>query len=138
MLQPWIHSVKRLSDENLSKWTLRKKVMGVPLEFSWVSRAHEPIEHQLISWEAISGLENRGRVEFREVSEESAVDVSMSVDYKLPRILSMIFRSVSPVGNLYRHSDVRFSSAGRAHQKKRVERKVGLSRVSSNESFRLQ
>ncbi len=73
--------------------------MGVPLEFSWVSRAHEPIEHRLISWEAISGLENRGRVEFHEISEESAVDVSMSVDYKLPRILSMVFRSVLPDGN---------------------------------------
>jgi hypothetical protein len=75
--------------------------MGVPLEFSWISKAHDPIEHQLISWEAVSGLENRGRVEFQEISEESAVDVSMSVDYKLPRILSMVFRSVLAVGNLY-------------------------------------
>jgi uncharacterized membrane protein len=72
--------------------------MGVPLEFSWVSRAHEPIEHQMISWEAISGLENRGRVEFLEIPEESEVEVSMSVEYKLPRILSIVFRFVPPVG----------------------------------------
>ena len=66
--------------------------MGMPLEFSWISKAHDPVEHELISWEAISGLENRGRIEFKDVAEENSVDVSMSVDYKLPRILSIIFR----------------------------------------------
>lgn len=67
--------------------------MGVPLEFSWISKAHDPVEHRLISWEAISGLQNKGQIEFNEIPEDSSVDVSMSVDYKLPRILSIVFRS---------------------------------------------
>jgi uncharacterized membrane protein len=79
--------------ENLSKWTLRKSVMGVPLEFSWVSKAEEPVENKLIAWEAISGLQNRGRVEFHQAPSEDAVDVTMTIDYKLPRVLKFVFRS---------------------------------------------
>jgi uncharacterized membrane protein len=71
--------------------------MGVPLEFSWISKADDPVEHQLISWEAISGLQNKGRIEFKEIPEEESVDVSMSVEYKLPRILSIVFRLLNLV-----------------------------------------
>jgi len=51
------------------------------------------VEHKLIHWEATSGLENKGRVEFTEVPE--GVDVKMTISYKLPTIVAFMFRGRS-------------------------------------------
>lgn len=87
--QPWISEVV-VNEDATSKWTLTKKVLGVPLSFSWTAVELPRVEHKLIHWEATSGLENKGRVEFNEVPE--GVDVKMTISYKLPSVLAFMFR----------------------------------------------
>lgn len=87
--QPWITEVIVNADAT-SKWTLRKSVLGVPLSFSWTAVEKPRIEHKLIQWEATSGLENQGRVDFTQLDE--GVDVRMTISYKLPTVLAFMFR----------------------------------------------
>eukprot|EP00001_Collodictyon_triciliatum_P080184 14190_4 len=88
--QPWISEVI-VNQDSTSKWTLRKSVLGVPLSFSWTARELPPLEHKLIHWEASAGLENKGQVDFTELPE-GGVDVRMTISYKLPTVLAIMFR----------------------------------------------
>ncbi|NES22697.1 MAG: hypothetical protein F6K41_28205 [Symploca sp. SIO3E6] len=78
----WIDSVKVLEeDPELSRW----KLASSGLEFSWLSRILKVTPHQIIQWESIDGLPNRGAIRFYDRHGNSIV--KLTVAYAIPGIL---------------------------------------------------
>ena len=81
----WIDSVKVLEDNpELSRWKLNTG----GLEFSWLSRILKMLPHQIIEWESIDGLPNRGAIRFYDRKGSSIV--KLTVSYAIPGILGRI------------------------------------------------
>ncbi len=81
----WIESVKILEgNPQLSLW----KLSTGGLEFSWRSRILKQIPNQIIEWESIDGLPNRGAIRFYDRKTSSIV--KLSVAYAIPGILGKI------------------------------------------------
>ncbi|WP_088893351.1 SRPBCC family protein [Leptolyngbya ohadii] len=81
----WIDSVKVLEDNpDLSRWTLATGGM----EFSWKSRILKQIRHQIIQWESVDGLPNRGAIRFYDRGDHSIV--RLSVSYAIPGVIGKI------------------------------------------------
>jgi uncharacterized membrane protein len=81
----WIESVNVLEDKpELSRWKLATKT----LEFTWLSRILQEIPHQIIQWESVDGLPNRGAIRFYDRKESSIV--KLTVAYAVPGILAML------------------------------------------------
>lgn len=81
----WIDSVKVLPDNpQLSRWKLKTG----SLEFSWQSRIIKIVPHQIIEWESIDGLPNRGAIRFYDRHTSSIV--KLSVAYAIPGILGKL------------------------------------------------
>jgi uncharacterized membrane protein len=81
----WIDSVKVL-DENpdLSRW----KLASTGFEFSWKSRITKVVTHQIIQWESVDGLPNRGAIRFYDRGDHSVV--KLTVGYGIPDILARL------------------------------------------------
>lgn len=85
----WIESVKVLEDNpELSRWKLNTG----GLEFSWLSRILKMVPHQIIEWESVDGLPNRGAIRFYDRKGSSIV--KLSVAYVIPGILGKIMDSL--------------------------------------------
>ena len=81
----WISSVKVLEDNpELSRW----KLDTGGLQFSWLSRILKMVPHQIIQWESVDGLPNRGAIRFYDRQTSSIV--KLSVAYAIPGILGKI------------------------------------------------
>lgn len=81
----WIESVKVQEDNpELSRW----KLSTGGLEFSWLSRILKVVPHQIIQWESVGGLPNRGAVRFYD--RHSSSIVKLSIAYAIPGILGKI------------------------------------------------
>lgn len=80
----WIESVTVLSDPNLSRW----KLATGGLEFSWQSRLLKVVPHQIIEWESIDGLPNRGAVRF--YGRDNSSVVKLTVAYAIPGLLGRV------------------------------------------------
>jgi len=81
----WIDSVRVLEDNpELSRWTLTSGA----LNFSWLSRIDKLIPHQIIQWESVDGLPNRGAVRFYDRKESSIV--KLTVAYGIPGFLGKL------------------------------------------------
>lgn len=81
----WIDSVKVLEENpDLSRW----KLATGGLEFSWQSRIRQQIFHQMIQWESVDGLPNRGAIRFYD--RHGSTIVRLSVAYAIPGILGKI------------------------------------------------
>lgn len=80
----WIESVTVLSDPNLSRW----KLATGGLEFSWQSRLLKVVPHQIIEWESVDGLPNRGAVRFYDRDNSSVV--KLTVAYAIPGLLGRV------------------------------------------------
>ncbi len=75
----WIESVEVLKDNpDLSKW----KLASGNFEFSWLSRIHRIVTHQIIQWESVDGLPNRGAIRFYDRHGSSIV--RLTVAYGVP------------------------------------------------------
>ncbi|MBD2103457.1 SRPBCC family protein [Leptolyngbya sp. FACHB-261] len=82
----WIESVKVLPDKpDLSRW----KLATGGLEFSWLSRIVNIQTHQLIQWESVDGLPNRGAIRFYDRGPSGSI-VKLSVAYRVPGILKLM------------------------------------------------
>jgi uncharacterized membrane protein len=86
----WIDSVKVLEDNaDLSRWQLASR----GFEFTWLSRITKLIPQQIIQWESVDGLPNRGAVRFYDLRGRSIV--RLSVAYGIPgwvgRIMDSLF-----------------------------------------------
>ncbi|NEO26102.1 MAG: hypothetical protein F6K03_04200 [Kamptonema sp. SIO4C4] len=81
----WIKSVQVLDDNpDLSKWTLNTG----GLEFSWLARILKIVPHQMIQWESVDGLPNRGAIRFYDRHTVSVV--RLSVAYAIPGVIGQI------------------------------------------------
>ena len=81
----WIDSVKILEDNpELSLWKLNTG----GLQFSWRSRILKQIPNQIIEWESVDGLPNRGAIRFYDRKTTSIV--KLSVAYAIPGVLGKI------------------------------------------------
>jgi uncharacterized membrane protein len=81
----WIDSVKVLEDDpDLSRW----KLASGGFEFSWLSRITKLVTHQIIQWESVDGLPNRGAIRFYDRGDHSIV--KLTVAYSIPGILGKI------------------------------------------------
>ena len=81
----WIDSVQILEDNpDLSRW----KLASNGFEFSWLSRITNLVSQQIIQWESVDGLPNRGAIRFYDRKETSIV--KLTVAYAIPGILGQI------------------------------------------------
>jgi uncharacterized membrane protein len=81
----WIDSVEVLEDNpDLSRW----KLASGGLEFSWLSRIEKLVPHQIIQWQSVDGLPNRGAVRFYDRHDSSIV--KLTVAYAIPGILGKL------------------------------------------------
>merc|ERR1712194_826802 len=87
---PWLNSVTYLDESpGLTEWNLN--IRGV--KFSWKAKSEVLANPEGITWEAISGLKNRGVVEFEPTSGDSCImKVKMSII--LPYILVSLFQGM--------------------------------------------
>jgi uncharacterized membrane protein len=76
----WIESVK-ISEEDplLSRW----KLATGGFNFTWMSREVKLVPNQLLQWESVDGLPNRGAIRFYDRGEEGSI-VKMTVAYAIP------------------------------------------------------
>lgn len=75
----WIESVNILEDDpDLSRWRLASG----GLEFSWLSRIVKQVPYQIIQWESVDGLPNRGAIRFYDRHQQSIV--KLTVAYAIP------------------------------------------------------
>jgi uncharacterized membrane protein len=75
----WIESVKILEDDpGLSRWRLASG----GLEFSWLSRILKQVPQQIIQWESVDGLPNRGAIRFYDRHDHSIV--KLTIAYGIP------------------------------------------------------
>ncbi len=81
----WISEVQVLpEDPELSRWRLNTG----GLEFSWRSRILKMIPNQIIEWESIDGLPNRGAIRF--YGRKDSTIVKLTVSYGIPGILAKL------------------------------------------------
>jgi uncharacterized membrane protein len=82
----WIDSVKILEDDpELSRW----KLASGSIEFSWLSKVVKQIPHQIIQWESVDGLPNRGAIRFYDRGTAGSI-VKLSVAYAIPGFLGQL------------------------------------------------
>ncbi len=81
----WIESVEILEDDpELSRW----KLASGSFEFKWLSKTLKVVPNQIIQWESIDGLPNRGAVRFYDRKNSSIV--RLSIAYDIPGILGQV------------------------------------------------
>ncbi|MDJ0736176.1 MAG: SRPBCC family protein [Nostocaceae cyanobacterium] len=81
----WIDSVKIPEDNpEMSLWTLKSGAF----EFTWKSQILKVIPNQIIQWQSIDGLPNKGAIRFYDRHNSSIV--KLSVAYAIPGILGKI------------------------------------------------
>ncbi|ELS00236.1 SRPBCC family protein [Gloeocapsa sp. PCC 73106] len=82
----WIESVEILSDNpELSRWQLASGAF----KFNWLSRILKVVPQQIIQWESVDGLPNRGAIRFYDRHENGSI-VKLTVAYAIPGILGKI------------------------------------------------
>ena len=85
----WITSVKVSEDQpELSRWTLSTG----GLQFSWQSRLTKHIPNQIIQWESVSGLANRGAIRFYDRGTDRSI-VKMTIAYAVPELLAKLMNN---------------------------------------------
>ena len=90
----WIDSVEVLKeDPDLSRW----KLANMGFEFSWLSRILKLVPHQIIQWESVDGLPNRGAVRFYDRNGSSIV--KLTIAYDIPGILGQLMDNLF-LGNI--------------------------------------
>ncbi|BAQ60681.1 oligoketide cyclase [Geminocystis sp. NIES-3708] len=81
----WIDSVKVLVDDpDLSRW----KLASGGFQFTWLSRIVKLEKHQIIQWESVDGLPNRGAVRFYDRHQGSIV--KLTIAYAIPGVLGQL------------------------------------------------
>ncbi|MEM9136102.1 MAG: SRPBCC family protein [Cyanobacteria bacterium P01_F01_bin.42] len=82
----WIDSVViQEEDPELSRW----KLASGAFEFTWLSRITHKVTHQIIQWESVDGLPNRGAIRFYDRKHDSSI-VRLSVSYRAPAVVSFM------------------------------------------------
>ena len=75
----WIDSVEIIDDDpSLSRW----KLVSGSFQFTWLSKILKIVPNQIIQWESINGLPNRGAIRFYDRKGSSIV--RLSIAYRIP------------------------------------------------------
>lgn len=77
-------------------WTLRLR----RINFSWRAISTQLERPYLIQWESTSGIRNRGKVEFIDITEESC-HMIITMSFVMPRVLVKIFQRSNVVQNIF-------------------------------------
>lgn len=81
----WIESVKILEDNpELSRW----KLASGNFNFTWLSRIVRVVPQQIIEWQSVDGLPNRGAIRFYDRKDSTIV--KMSFAYSVPGIIGKL------------------------------------------------
>jgi uncharacterized membrane protein len=73
----WIDSVQILEENpELSRW----KLASSGFEFTWLSKILKVVPHQIIQWESVDGLPNRGAIRFYDRQNSSIVRLTVAYD----------------------------------------------------------
>ncbi|MFE4106943.1 SRPBCC family protein [Almyronema epifaneia] len=81
----WIDSVQVLADDpELSRWKLASR----GFEFSWLSRITKLVPYQIIQWESVDGLPNRGAIRFYDHKGRSTV--KLTIAYAIPGLIGKL------------------------------------------------
>jgi uncharacterized membrane protein len=84
----WIESVQILEDQpDVSRWKLGTN----SFEFNWMSRITQQIPNQIIQWESVGGLPNRGAIRFYDRKETSIV--KLTITYEVPGFLALLMNN---------------------------------------------
>ncbi|MGV2828597.1 SRPBCC family protein [Myxosarcina sp. GI1(2024)] len=90
----WIDSVTILKDNpELSRW----KLATGGFNFTWLSRILQVVPQQIIEWESVDGLPNRGAIRFYDRHGKSVVKMTFS--YAIPGILGRLMDNLF-LGNI--------------------------------------
>ncbi|MDA0266489.1 MAG: SRPBCC family protein [Cyanobacteria bacterium] len=81
----WIDAVTILpEDPELSRW----KLAAGGFDFSWLSRITKLLTNQIIQWESVDGLPNRGAIRFYDQKERCSV--KLTVAYSIPSFIGQL------------------------------------------------
>ncbi len=81
----WIESVKVLEDNpELSRW----KLASGNFNFTWLSRIVQVVPQQIIEWQSVDGLPNKGAIRFYDRKNSSVV--KMTFAYAVPGIIGKL------------------------------------------------
>ncbi|BAZ46149.1 cyclase/dehydrase [Chondrocystis sp. NIES-4102] len=81
----WIDSVTILEDNpELSRW----KLASGGFNFTWLSRIVQIVPYQIIEWQSVDGLPNKGAIRFYDRRGSSIV--KMSFAYAVPGIIGQL------------------------------------------------
>jgi uncharacterized membrane protein len=87
----WIEGVSIDSaDPTISIW----KLGSGGFVFNWKSRITKQVPNQIIQWESIDGLPNRGAIRFYDRGESGSI-VKMTIAYAIPSIVKQIMSGLS-------------------------------------------
>lgn len=87
----WIDSVTiKPEDPELSVW----KLASGGFEFSWQSRIVKRVQNQIIQWESVDGLPNRGAIRFYDRGAEGSI-VKLTVAYSVPMVIQKLMEGLS-------------------------------------------
>jgi uncharacterized membrane protein len=87
----WIEGVSIAPDDpTISVW----KLGSGGLVFNWKSRITKQVPNQIIQWESIDGLPNRGAIRFYDRGESGSI-VKMTIAYAIPSIVKQIMSGLS-------------------------------------------
>ena len=85
----WIESVKILEDNpELSRW----KLASGGFNFTWLSRIVQIVPEQIIEWQSVDGLPNKGAIRFYD--RKIGTVVKMSFAYAVPGIIGRLMDSL--------------------------------------------
>lgn len=85
----WIDSVTILEDNpELSRW----KLASGGFNFTWLSRIVQVVPQQIIEWESVDGLPNKGAIRFYDRGDNSIV--KMTFAYSVPGIIGQLMDSL--------------------------------------------
>ncbi|MBT9311884.1 SRPBCC family protein [Leptothoe kymatousa] len=80
----WIDSVELLADQpGMSRWKLASGIW----EFTWLSRTVKVVPNQILQWESVDGLPNRGAIRFYG-HQQGTSTVKMTLAYAVPAVLA--------------------------------------------------
>jgi uncharacterized membrane protein len=87
----WIDGVSiDANDPTISIWKLGSGGMV----FNWKSRITKQVPNQIIQWESIDGLPNRGAIRFYDRGESGSI-VKMTIAYAIPHIVNQLMSGLS-------------------------------------------
>jgi uncharacterized membrane protein len=87
----WIESVSiDPNDPEISNW----KLGSSGLVFNWKSRITKVTQNQIIQWESVDGLPNRGAIRFYDRGAAGSI-VKMTIGYAVPGIVMQLMNNLA-------------------------------------------